>query len=122
MLRQWFSAVNGKRKQIAIHGQKYAVESTYGHSQGRSAGRKNSKVLVTEIQCFQPDFRAETPVAPVLTAKQPGFSRSFGPPDAVEEGCIPFLGDSFEAKSTARRTPPVGPPAAGDSSFCPQPR
>jgi len=29
MVRQPFFPVNGKRKQIAIHGQKYAVESTY---------------------------------------------------------------------------------------------
>ena len=85
MVRQLFSPVNGKRKQIAIHGQKYAVESTYGDWSGRSTGRKNGKVFVREFPCFQPDFPANTPAAVVLTAKQPQFNRPFGPPDAVKQ-------------------------------------
>jgi len=102
MVRQWFSSVNGKRKQIAIHGQKYAVESTYRDLLGRSAGRRNGEILVTEIQCFQPDFPINTPAAVVLTAKQPEFSRPFGPPDAVKVGVFRRLRTHFESKSTAR--------------------
>jgi hypothetical protein len=39
IVRQPFPAVNGKRKHIAIHGQKYAVESTYGRNQVLVEGR-----------------------------------------------------------------------------------
>jgi hypothetical protein len=45
MVRQRFQAVNAKRKQIAIHGQKYAVESTYWHLLQHAVGRNKSEIV-----------------------------------------------------------------------------
>jgi hypothetical protein len=102
MVRELFPAVNGKRKQIAIHGQKYAVESTYDHSLGCPAGRKNGKVYLRETQCLQPDFPVNNPDEMVFTGDQPGFNAPFGPPDAVKTILIRLFGSHLESNPTAK--------------------
>jgi hypothetical protein len=67
MVRQAFLPVNGKRKQIATHGQKYAVESTYGNWSGHAPGRIDGKVFVREIHGFLRHLSANQPALTVLT-------------------------------------------------------
>ncbi len=95
MLRQGSAAVNGKRKQIAIHGQKYAVESTYGRPVGTRLTPREWRSLAARNPVFAARFPGKHTCCGGFDPTWALVRRAIWPPRCGKNQLISPFGEPF---------------------------